>query len=278
MMDKSILITGCSSGIGLHAATQLKQRGYQVFATARKPADVIRLTSLGFESLVLDVNDSNSIKQALNDVLKRTNGTLYAVFNNAGYLQAGAVEDVTRDMMRAQFETNVFGAMELTRLVLPIMRKQGYGRIIQNSSILGIIPMSYCGVYNASKYALEGYSSSLRHELRHTCIYVSIIVPGPFESKLRHNAFQQFKQTLHQQTDSNYHPVYQKMEKTYFNPNGQDSHIRQKPDAIVNCLIHALESARPKAHYYAGLPAKVLVFLKRILPDTMLDWLICKVR
>lgn len=278
MTDKSILITGCSSGIGLYSATQLKQRGYRVFATARKPADVDALNKMGFESLLLDITDSSSIQQALNEVLKRTGGTLFAVFNNAGYLQAGAVEDISRDMMRAQFETNVFGPMELTRLVLPIMRKQGYGRIIQNSSILGIIPMSYCGAYNASKYALEGYSSTLRHELRHTPIHVSILVPGPIESKLRHNAYQQYKETLHQQADSNYHPVYQKMEKTYFNPEGQDKDIRQSPDAVVSCLIHALENKSPKAHYYVGLPAKALGFLKRILPDTMLDWLICKVR
>src|SRR5262245_48137912 len=142
-MQKSILITGCSSGIGLVAAQALKHKGYRVFAAARKASDVDKLNAQGLESLLLDVNDSHSIHNSLADILKKTNGKLDALFNNAGYGLTGAVEDLTRDMMRAQFETNVFGAIELTNLVIPIMRKQGHGRIIQNTSILGIVTIPF---------------------------------------------------------------------------------------------------------------------------------------
>jgi len=196
MNEKSILITGCSSGIGLAAAHTLKARGYRVFATARKAADVGTLKAQGFESIQLDVNDNASMREAVAQIMLLTHGRLDALFNNAGYMQAGAIEDITPAMERAQFETNVFGPMELIRLVLPIMRKQGHGRIIQNSSILGIITMPYYGAYNASKFALEGYSNTLRQELRKTDIHVSIINPGPIISKLRDNAYQHFQQTI----------------------------------------------------------------------------------
>src|SRR5436190_5636188 len=164
MTQSSILITGCSSGIGLAAARFLHQRGYKVFATARKLVDLERLRAEGLTAIELDVNDSGSIAAALKQVLAATGGTLDALFNNAGYLQAGAVEDLSRDMNRAQFETNVFGPMELIRQVLPIMRAQGHGRIVQNSSILGIITLAYYGSYNASKFALDGFTNTLRQE------------------------------------------------------------------------------------------------------------------
>jgi len=189
MTQKSILITGCGSGIGNHAAMQLKQRGYRVFASARKKEDVSKLSAAGLESVLLDVTDTASMQQALAHILQQTNGTLDALFNNAGYLQAGAIEDLTHDTNRAQFETNVFGPMELIRLVLPIMRQQGHGRIIQNSSILGVITLPYYGAYNASKFALEGFSRTLRQELYGTQIHLSIINPGPIQSELRKNAF-----------------------------------------------------------------------------------------
>ncbi len=275
---KSILITGCSSGIGLCAATILKERGYRVFATARKPGDLERLKAQGLNEIQLDVNDSNSIQNALNEVLQQTGGTLDALFNNAGFLQAGAVEDITRDMMREQFETNVFGAMELTRLVLPIMRKQGHGRIVQNSSILGVVAMPYYGAYNASKFALEGFSNTLRQELRGTNIHVSIINPGPITSNLRNNAFTIYKQTLANHHNSAYNHVYAQLEEFYFNPTERDKKIAQGPYAVAKKLIHALESPRPKAHYFIGFPAQLLAFLRRILPDKTMDFLLSKIR
>ncbi|TAK73641.1 MAG: SDR family NAD(P)-dependent oxidoreductase [Gammaproteobacteria bacterium] len=273
-MEKSILITGCSTGIGLCAAILLKQRGYRVFASARKAADVEKLRAQGFESILLDVNDSTSIQQAVEQILALTGGKLDALFNNAGYLQAGAVEDLTREMDRAQFETNVFGAMELTRRVLPVMRKQGYGRIIQNSSILGIITLPYYGAYNASKFALEGYSHTLRQELRGTGIHVSIINPGPIYSNLRQNAHQHYQQTLAKQPSA-HETVYKKMEQSYFKP--KKNFITQQPDAVVKKLIHALESAHPRAHYYVGFPTQLLAMLRRLLPDGALDGVLAKI-
>lgn len=277
-MSKSILITGCSSGIGYAAAKQLKERGYRVFAAARKKADVERLSQEGFESLQLDVDHSASVKQAIERVLTFTGGTLDAVFNNAGFLQAGAVEDVTRATDEAQFATNVFGAMEVVRHVLPIMRKQGHGRIIQNSSILGIVAMTYCGSYNASKFALEGYTNTLRQELRGTGIHVSLINPGPIKSNLRENAFEAFERHLKDKQTGIHKEKYEQMKASYFKPSKQDRMLQQKPDAVVKKLIHALESKRPKAHYYVGFPAHLFAFLRRVLPDSVLDWVLCKVR
>jgi short-subunit dehydrogenase len=276
MEKKSILITGCSSGIGLTAATLLKQRGHRVFATARKETDVLRLKEQGFESTQLDVNHPLSIKNALQDILQKSGGTLDALFNNAGYIQMGAVEDLSRDMDRAQFETNVFGAMELIRSVLPIMRSQGHGRIIQNGSLLGIIAMAYCGSYNASKFALEGYTNTLRLELRKIPIHVSIIVPGPILTELRNNAYAQFQETIGNKK-SHYQQIYKEMEKSYFKRT-TGAQVAIKPDAVGKKLIHALESSHPKAHYYVGLPAHAFAFLRRILPDSMMDWILTKLR
>ncbi len=273
-MQKTILITGCSSGIGLRSATLLKERGYRVFAAARKIADVEKLKSQGLESILLDVNDSASIQEALEQVLTLTGGTLDALFNNAGYLQAGAVEDLSREFDRAQFETNVFGTMDLTRRVLPVMLKQGHGRIIQNSSILGMITLPYYGAYNASKFALEGYSNTLRLELRGTNIHVVLINPGPIYSNLRKNAYQLYQHTVAEQP-SQHERIYKKMEQSYFKP--KKDFLTQQPDAVVKKLIHALESKHPRAHYYVGFPAQLLAILRRLLPDSALDWVLSRI-
>lgn len=271
-MQKAILITGCSSGIGYDAALALQQRGYRVFATARKDHDVSHLQALGLESLLLDLNDSESIQKALEEILARTNGHLYALFNNAGYQQTGAVEDLSRDTMRAQFETNVFGLMELTNLVIPIMRKQGYGRIIQNTSILSFVAVPYSGAYTASKYALEGFSNTLRQELAGTGITVSMIAPGPISTKLRDNAYQHYQETIKHKA-SVHTGVYHQMEKTFFKPLKKPIYMAEPKD-VVKKLIHALESKHPKFHYYVGMPAHLFVFLKRILPERLLDWIL----
>ena len=277
-MQKSILITGCSSGIGLETAKQLKQRGYRVFAGARKTTDIEHLKSLGVESVFIDVTDSTSIQHALDTVLQQTGGTLDAIFNNAGYLQAGAIEDLTRDMDRAQFETNVFGSMDLTRRVLPIMRKQGHGRIIQNSSILGIVAIPYCGAYNASKFAIEGYCNTLRQELRGSHIHVALINPGPIVSQLRQNAHLQFQATLENEQTGLHKKIYEKMEQSYFKAERKNDLLTLTPDAVVKNVIHALESERPHAHYYIGNAAKGMALLRRLLPDCALDWVLNKVR
>ena len=173
--NKNILITGCSSGIGKCTARKLMNEGYRVFATARDPDDVSALQSEGFESLQLDLNSSEYIVSAVNEILSRTDGHLYGLFNNGAYGQPGAVEDLSREVLRKQFESNVFGTQELTNLIIPVMRQQGYGRIIQNSSVLGLVCLSYRGAYNASKYALEALSDTMRLELRGSGIFISLI-------------------------------------------------------------------------------------------------------
>lgn len=264
-MQKSILITGSSSGIGLTAAHLLQKRGYRVFATARKATDVKALQAQGLESLLLNVDDSNSIQAALDHILEQTQGTLYALFNNAGYGLTGSIEHLTRDAIRAQFETNVFGPLELIAKVLPIMRQQGYGRLIQNTSILGIVPMPYYGAYNASKFALEAASRTLRQECQGTPIYVSTLVPGPIISRFHENAL-----AIHQKEIVKPHAQYAKL-KNYFAKG--HSYFMAKPDIVVKKLIHALESPRPKVHYYVGFPAHLFALLRRILCDSPLDWM-----
>lgn len=274
-MHKSILITGCSSGIGLTSALVLKERGYRVFATARKQTDVAELKDKGFESLLMDMNDSVSIRSALDEILSKTNGTLDALFNNAGFAIPGATEDLSRDMMRMQFETNVFGPMELTNLVLPIMRKQGYGRIIQNSSMLGVITMPFRSAYNASKFALEGFSRTLRQELRGTGIFVSLLVPGPIKTSFRKNAQQKFSETL-KNKESRHQDTYKTMEKNLEYPSAIENMFTKEPKAVVEKLILALESKHPKLHYYVTIPAHLSNILRRILSDNALDWVIDK--
>lgn len=278
MTQSSILITGCSSGIGLCSAIHLKARGYRVFAAARRPEDVEKLKKEGFESVLLDVNHPESIRHGLDQVLAATGGKLDALFNNAGFLQAGAVEDLTREMIRAQFETNVMGPMELIRLVLPIMRQQGSGRIIQNSSILGIITLPYYGAYNASKFALEGFTNTLRQELRGSSIFVSSLNPGAIYSELRSKAFTHYQSSLgHTKEQSAHADVYTRLEKTYFDTKDRKEFLTCGPEAVVKNLLHALESRRPRAHYYVGGSAKFMAMMRRLLPDSALDWLAARI-
>ncbi len=192
----SILITGCSSGIGETTAYGLKERGYRVFASARQTKDVERLKAAGFEAVQLDLADSGSIQAAVEAVAEETGGTLDALFNNGAFGQPGAVEDLTRDILRFQFETNLFGTHELTNHVLPLMRRQGHGRILYNSSVLGFVAAKYRGAYNASKFALEGLVDTLRLELHGSNIHVVLIEPGPISSRFRDNAFRLFQQNI----------------------------------------------------------------------------------
>lgn len=275
-MERSILITGCSSGIGLCAAHTLRQRGYRVLATARQEADVAQLQSQGFESFQLDINSSSSIKKAVAAILQATQGKLFALFNNSGYVQAGAVEDLSREAIRQQFETNVFGAIELITAVLPIMRKQGYGRIVQNSSMLGVVTMPYVGAYNASKFALDGFSHTLRQELRGTAIQVSIIAPGPVLSKLREKAKKYFSVDINK-VDSPHYAAYQRIAQRYSEaPSPREQRLSLPAEAVVKDLIHALESRNPRSHYFVGAAAKMFAFLRRLLPEKMLDWIITR--
>lgn len=277
MPQRSILITGCSTGIGLCAAAELHKLGWRVFAAARKPQDVEKLTALGLESIQLDLTDSASIRRAVEHVLSATGGTLDALFNNAGLLVAGATEDINRDLNRLQFETNVFGPMELIKQILPVMRKQGGGRIVQNSSILGILTLPYYGAYNASKYALEGFTLTLRQECRGTNIHVSLINPGPITSELRGNALKIYQETVAKVDDSQHREAYRHLEQAYFKPSPAARRMQQPPQAVVKKLLHALNSRNPRIHYFVGWSAQLLAVLKKIMPERLFDWVLSKV-
>jgi NAD(P)-dependent dehydrogenase (short-subunit alcohol dehydrogenase family) len=268
---RTVLITGCSSGIGRCVAEGLAARGYRVFATARKQADVAELRAQGLESLRLDLTDSRSIKEALAEVLQRSGGTLYALFNNGAYGQPGAVEDLSREALRAQFETNLFGWQELTNRVIPVMRKQGYGRIIQNSSVLGLVALPYRGAYIASKFALEGLTDTMRLELAGSGIYLSLIEPGPIRSRFRANAMEMYRRYIDAES-SPHREHYRKTEARLTKP-GAAVPFTLPPEAVLEKVIHALESRRPRIRYYVTVPTYVFGAFKRLLPASWLDWI-----
>ena len=274
-VKRSVLITGCSSGIGECVARGLHERGYRVFASVRNPDDCAAFDQAGIECLVLDYADSESIRSAVEQVLEQTDGCLYALFNNGAYGQPGACEDLSREAMRQQFETNVFGWMELTNLLIPVMRAQGYGRIIQNSSILGFVALSMRGAYNASKFAIEGFSDTLRLELAGTDIHVSLIEPGPVESRFRVNAYRAFLQ--HIEVEKSFHRErYQKMIQG-FETSGNVQPFTLPPEAVLKRVVHALESRQPKIRYPVTLPTYLFAWLKRVLSDRMLDRILRRV-
>jgi NAD(P)-dependent dehydrogenase (short-subunit alcohol dehydrogenase family) len=269
---KTILITGCSSGIGYCVASGLQQRGYRVFATARRAESVDKLIAEGFESLQLDLDDSQSIQQAIDEILRRTGGELYAVFNNGAFGLPGAVEDLSRDAIRAQFETNFFGWLELTNLLLPVMRRQGYGRIIKNSSVLGFVAMPFRGAYNSSKFAIEGLSDTLRLELKGTNIHVSLVEPGPILSRFRTNALTAMQK--HIDMENSVHSERYQAVLTRLNKEGPAVPFTLPPEAVLKKVIHALESRNPKARYYVTFPTYLFGYLKRMLPTKTLDKLL----
>jgi len=273
-MKKTILITGCSSGIGYCTAHGLQARGYRVFATARRQESVEMLLAEGLESFQLDLNDSNSIRRAVEETLNRSNGRLYALFNNGGYGLPGAAEDLSREALRAQFETNFFGWLELTNLILPVMRKQGYGRIIQNSSILGFAAMPFRGAYNASKFAIEGWSDTLRLELRESGIFVSLIEPGPISTKFRANAMKAFERDI--DIENSIHREKYIVVRDRLNKPGPTVPFTLPPGAVLEKVVRALESNPPKARYYVTFPTHMFGFLKRILPVSILDRLLAR--
>ncbi len=275
-MKKTILITGCSSGIGYETAKYLHQHGYEVFATARKEEDVIRLREEGLHSLQLDVTDTASIEKALSSVLEQTGGTLYALFNNAGYGQPGALEDVPSEALREQLETNVIGLHEMTRRIIPIMRRQGYGRIIQHSSILGIISLRFRGAYNASKYAIEGLCDTLRLELDGSNIYVVTMNTGPIHSKFRDNATKKLLQYVDLDksvfTKEYNEEVLERKEKK-----SESDPFTKEPIEVIDKVILALEKKRPAPRYYVTTATHLLGNLKRILPTAWLDKILLKI-
>lgn len=273
-MTHSILITGCSSGIGYMAAHALHKRGYQVIASCRKQQDVQRLSNEGLTCIQLDLANEESIRKGVEQALELSNHQLSALFNNGAYGQPGALEDLPTQALRQQLETNLFGWHTLTTLLLPHFRQLGHGRIVQNSSILGFAAMKYRGAYNTSKFALEGWTDTLRLELKHTNIKISIIEPGPIETEFRANALQAFKQWINVQESvhqSEYEAQLARLAKETSN-----NRFVLPPEACLEPLIHALESAKPKLRYRVTTPTKIAAILKRVLPGSLLDKLLYK--
>lgn len=268
-MTKTILITGCSTGIGYVCAHALHKRGYTVVASCRQEKDVQRLNNEGLHSVQLDLSDPTSIEQGLKEALIITDGKLDALFNNGAYGQPGALEDLPTDGLRAQFESNFFGWHQLVCGVLPLMRKQGYGRIVQNSSVLGFAAMKYRGAYNASKFALEGWTDTLRLELANSDIHISLIEPGPIETQFRANALKAFEQWI--TINGSVHQAQYEQQMTRLNSDSSNNAFVLPAESCIPPLIHALESKRPKIRYRITKPTKVFAFLKRVLPTRALD-------
>lgn len=273
-MQKTILITGASTGIGYFIAHGLKNTGYRVIASCRAPADVARLQSEGLECVQIDLANSASIHSGFAQAMELTGHQLYALFNNGAYGQPGAVEDLPITALRQQFETNFFGWCELTNLALPIMLQQGYGRIIQNSSVLGIAAMPLRGAYNASKYAIEGISDTLRLELAGTGVYVSLIEPGPIHSQFRKNALTALLH--HIDINKSRHRTIYNGAVARLGKAETTTPFTLGPEAVYKRIIHALESRRPQARYYVTFPTYLVGFMKRILPARWLDKLLRK--
>ncbi len=272
---KSILITGCSSGIGLDAARGLKARGWRVFATCRREEDCERLRAEGLESFRLDYSDEASIEAAVAEVVARTGGTLDALYNNGAFACPGAVEDLPRGALREIFETNLFGYHDLTRRVIPLMRAQGRGRIVNCSSVLGLVALSWRGAYVATKFAMEGLTDVLRIEMRGTGIEVILIEPGPIATKIRENAIPQFEKWIDWENSARREDYARLRGRLYGPKTGKDA-FELGPEAVTAKLIQALESKRPKARYYVTTPTYLMGFARRVLPVRALDWLIAK--
>lgn len=269
----NILITGCSTGIGYFCAKKLHQNGHNVYATCRDIRDVKKLQKEGLKSYKLDICESEDIKKTLSLILEDCDEKLDVLFNNAGYGQPGAIEDLSKNTLKEQFETNVFGPQELTNLVLPYMRKNGFGRIIYNSSVLGFISMAYRGAYNSSKYALEGLCDTLRHELLESGIDVILIEPGPIHSNFRKNALKKFYDNIN--INSSVHKdVYKKTLERL--ESKEDGPFTLKEDAVYLALKKAINSKRPKARYRVTFPTHLFWFLKRVLSTKLLDILLRK--
>ena len=276
MSKRSILITGCSSGIGHHAAHALAARGWQVLATCRRAEDVARLTGEGLACHRLDYTDTDSIAAAVDWALEQTGGRLDALFNNGAHAMGGSVEDTATDGFRAIFEANFFGWHELTRRVLPVMRAQGGGRIVQCSSVLGFVAARMRGPYVATKFAVEGYTDVLRLELRNSGIHVILLQPGPIDTLIRINARAHYEKWVEKQ-DTPWAGFYRDtLEPRLYAEGTTRDRFELTCEATTATLIRALEHRRPRARYQVTTPTHIAWYLKRALPTRWLDWVLMK--
>ena len=272
---KNVLVTGCSSGIGRATAELLRNAGWTVFPTARKTADLDALKKAGFTAIELDINSSESIDRAIKHLLQETDGTLQALVNNAGFGMPGAIEDLTRDAMRAQFETNLFGLQELTNKLIPTLRKNKSGRIVNVSSVVGRLSLPFMGIYSASKFALEGLSDALRIELSQDHIRVSLIEPGPIQTQFSTNCATQGEEQLPIEK-SRFKTAYKNYFKQRRNGGTSNDRFRLPPEAVAKKILHAIESPRPKIRYCVTVPAYLGDWAARFVPRTLLDHLMIR--
>lgn len=275
MTEKSILITGCSSGIGYDAAHGLRRAGWRVFASCRSQEDCTRLQAEGFEAPRLDYEDEASIAAALAEVLEATGGTLDALYNNGAYAVPGAVEDLPRDALRSIFEANVFGWHDLTRQVIPVMRAQGHGRIINCSSVLGLVTMPWRGAYNTTKFAIEGLTDTLRVEMSDTDIHVILIEPGPITSDIRVNSIPHFEKWIDVDGSPRKAQYEAKLKMRLYEDRGKDS-FELPPSAVTAKLLRALTAKNPKPRYMVTTPTYMMSAARRLLPTRMLDLVLRK--
>ena len=272
-MTRTILITGCSSGIGWHCALGLKARGWRVLATARKPDDLARLEAEGLEAIYLDYAERQSVSACAAEVSRRNGGTLDALFNNGAFGQPGAVEDLTRVVRGGRFAPNVFGWHRLTRDCLALMRANGGGRIVQCSSVLGLVALKWRGAYNASKFAIEALSDTLRLELRGSGISVSLIEPGPITSKFVETSLKNFEANI-DEASSHYKEAYARQRARL--GRGGSARYKLGPEAVLEALVHAVESPHPRARYHVTKPTRYMAIARRILPQRLLDHVLDK--
>ncbi|ODA23442.1 SDR family NAD(P)-dependent oxidoreductase [Photobacterium damselae subsp. damselae] len=270
----SILITGCSSGIGFYCAKQLHQAGHHVVATCRTEYDHKALQQLGISTINMEMSDDTSIEKGFAQALALLNGNIDILFNNAAYGQPGALEDLPTEALKEQFATNFFGWHTLTRLTISQMLKQKSGKIVQNSSVLGLVAMKYRGAYNASKFAIEGYTDTLRLELADTPIHISLIEPGPIESQFRATAKRYFERYINIEHSRHKHSYQQTLERLA-NPSPSNRFTLQ-PDAVYQRLLSIIEAKQPKARYFVTQPTYIFAFLRRVLPSQLLDKIVSK--
>lgn len=267
---RSILITGCSSGIGLAACHGLRSRGWRVIASVRQAQDVAELKDAGFDCVQLDYSDPASVETGFGEALSLNEGRLDALFNNGAFGLPGALEDLPRGGLEEIFAANVFGVHDLTRRAIPVMRAQGHGRIVQHSSVLGQVAYKWRGAYVASKYALEGLTDTLRLELRDTPIRVATLNTGPVTSMLRQKSIPRFERWIDWGNSARAQQYRESLLKRLYEDRGPDA-FEAPPEAVVKRLVHALESPRPRARYYITPPAYIASGLKRVLPTALLD-------
>lgn len=270
VLNKSVLITGCSTGIGRATAFLLRDRGWKVFPTVRKEKDAQALRAEGFDPIMLDVADESSVHQAVEEVLQRNAGMLGALVNNAGYGQLGAVEDLTRDALRRQFEVNVFGLQDLTNRLVPVFLRQGYGRIVHVSSVLGRITVPMLGAYCASKHAVEALGDALRIELRDTGVAVSLVEPGPIETAFSDTTHALAKEQI-KNLNSRFLDYYRRQIEARDERARPERAFRKPPEAVARKIAHALESPTPKRRYRVTVVTYAGEFMRRLLPDALMD-------